>query len=78
MPCDLTTVYITSRASAGECVPPHAAPAKIVTLFPPPAQRACPRTGVCSPRHCCTSTVVCRARRSRCAEGTGSARVEEV
>ena len=38
----------------------------------------CPRTGVCSPRHCCTSTVVCRARRSRCAEGTGSARVEEV
>jgi hypothetical protein len=24
-PCDLPTAYITSRASIGECVPPHAA-----------------------------------------------------
>jgi hypothetical protein len=34
-PCDLPTVYITSRASTGECVPPHAAPAKIVNPNPP-------------------------------------------
>jgi hypothetical protein len=72
-PCDLPTVYITSRASVGECVPPHAAPAKIVTLSPRPLSPACQRTRVYAARHCCTSTVVRRARRSRCsAEGTGS------
>jgi hypothetical protein len=43
-PCDPPTTHITSRASAGECVPPHAAPAKIVTHIPPPAQRASTRT----------------------------------
>jgi hypothetical protein len=42
--CDLPTVYITSRASAGECVPPHAAPATIVTL----AQRASHVPRVCT------------------------------
>jgi hypothetical protein len=69
-PCDLPTSYITSRASIGECAPPHAAQEPNNRDLSKQLGPSVPAYLACGPRHCCTSTVVRRARRSRCnAEG---------
>jgi hypothetical protein len=62
-PCDLPTSYITSRASIGECVPPHAAQEPNNRHLSKQLGPSVPAYRASAPRHCCTNTV---SRRSRC------------
>jgi hypothetical protein len=61
------TIVYPHRASstpplASASTPPHE---PYLFLAADPTQRQQLRTSACAPRHCCTNTVVCRARRTR-------------